>query len=121
MKKIFIVFVVLFAVAGNLPALNPASYDVFCRLNEVSTFSGLVKYLNADAEQAENLKNIIDLSNDKLKKALVAGNEIAAEEAMNINLGNAKRILTSLQYKKYLTIIELTISNTSKDVLLAGE
>ena len=121
MKKILVIIMVLVAGSASTYALNPSDYEVFCKMNNSSTFKGLVRYLKADSEQAENLKYIFDVTNNEMQTALKADNEKAAEKAMNFNLGNARNILTSYQYKKYLTIINLTINNKYEEDILLTE
>jgi hypothetical protein len=118
MKKILVIVMVLLAGASSTYAINPSDYEVFYKLSNNSTFKGLVSYLNADSEQAENLKYVFTIAENKMKTALSSENEAAAENAMNFNLGNVKNILTDYQYKKYLTIINLTISNRYNEVLI---
>lgn len=118
MKKILVIVMVLVASTASTFAINPSDYDVFYKMNNNSTFYGLVRYLNADSEQAENLKYVFTITENELKSAVKSGNDAAAEKAMNFNLGNAKNILTSVQYKKFLTIINLTVSNRYEEVLL---
>jgi len=118
MKKMLVIVMVLVAGATSTFAMNPTDYEVFYKLNNASTFNGLVKYLKANSEQAENLKCIFGIAENKIKMALNSDNEIDAEKAMNFNLGNAKNVLSPRQYKKYLAIINLTISNRSEEVLL---
>ena len=121
MKKILVIVMVLVAGATSTFAVNPAEYDVFLKLNNPSTFTGLVKYLEADSEQADYLKLVFEMAENKMKAALKADNEVEAEKAMNFNLGNAKNILTSHQYKKYLTIINLTVNNRNSEEVLLTE
>jgi hypothetical protein len=109
---------VLVAGATSTFAVNPAECDVIYKLNNPSTFTGLMKYLNADGEQAEYLKLVFSKAEDKMRIALKADNEVEAEKAINFNLGNAKNVLTSYQYKKYLAIINLTVNNNSNEVVL---
>jgi len=118
MKKMLVIVMVLVAGATSTFAMNPTDYEVFYKLNNTSTFNGLVKYLKADSEQAENLKYVFEIAENKMKVALNSDNEADAEKAMNFNLGNAKNVLSPRQYKKYLAIINLTISNRSEEVLL---
>jgi hypothetical protein len=118
MKKILVIVMVLVAGATSTFAINPSDYEVFYKLNDNSTFKGLVKYLKADSEQAENLNYIFTVAENEMKTALNSDNEAGAEKAMNFNLGNAKNILTEYQYKKYLAIINLTINNRYNEVLL---
>jgi hypothetical protein len=121
MKKILVIVMVLVAGATSTFAVNPADYDVFCKLNNPSTFTGLMKYLDADDDQADYLKLVFSMAEDKMKTALKADNEVDAEKAMNFNLGNAKNVLTSRQYKKYLTIINLTVNNRNNEEVLLTE
>lgn len=121
MKKMLVTIMVLVAGAISTYAVNPADYEVFNKLNDKSTFNGLVRYLNADSDQAENLKYVFAVAGNKMKAALDSENEEAAEKAMNFNLGNARNILTDYQYKKYLTIINLTINNRYNEEILLTE
>jgi len=118
MKKILVIMLVLLAGASSTFAVNPVDCEVFYKLNDVSTFKGLVRYLHADSEQSESLKYIFATTEKDMKTALTAENEVAAEKVINFNLANAKNILTDYQYKKYLTIINLTINNRYNEVLL---
>ena len=119
MKKILVIIMVLVAGATSTYAINPGDYDVFYKINNQDTFSKLAQYLKADSEQAESLKYIFSTTENKLKSALKNENENEAEKAINFNLANAKNILSKDQYKKYLTIINLTINNRYEEVLLS--
>jgi hypothetical protein len=121
MKKILVLVMVLVAGATSTFAISPADSDVFYKLNNSSTFTGLMKYLNADGEQAVYLKQVFALTEEKMKAALKAENEVAAEKTVNFNLGNAKNILTSYQYKRYLTILNLTVNNKYNGEVLLTE
>jgi len=113
-----VIIMVLAANATSTFALNPVDYEVFYRINSNSAFKGLVHYLNADGEQAESLKLVFSMAEDKMRSALKTENEVAAEKAMNFNLGNTKKILSPEQYRKYLTIINLSVNNNYDEVLL---
>jgi len=121
MKKILVIIMVLVAGATSTFAVTPAECDVIYKLNNPSTFSGLMKYLNADSEQAAYLKLVFSKTEDKMGKALKAENDADAEKAMNFNLGNAKNVLTSYQYKKYVAIINLTVNNKYNGEVLLTE
>ena len=109
---------ILVAGATSTYALNPVDYEVFYKMNNPHTFNGLMKYLDVNREQVEGLKNVFILTENKIETALNIENEINAEKALNFNLGNVKNILTQNQYKKYLTIVNLTINNRYEEVLL---
>ena len=118
MKKILVVILVALASASSTFAINPADCEVFYKLNKTSTFEGLVRYLKADSEQAENLKYIFEVTENKMKTALNTENEVSVEKALKFNLANAKNILTKYQYKKYLEIVNLSVNNRDNEVLL---
>ncbi len=119
MKKMLITLTVLVASATAAFALNPVDYEVFMKLNDNSTFKGLVRYLKVDNEQAENLKNVFTITQNQMQSALKSENDAAAEKAMNSNLANTRNILSNKQYKKFLTIVNLTINNRYNEVLLS--
>lgn len=118
MKKIVLLIAVLVAGATSTYAINPVDSEVFYKLNDEATFNGLMKYLKADGEQAENLKYIFEVTESKIKAAVKNENDEASDKAVNFNLANAKNILTPYQYKKYLSIVNLTINNRYEEILL---
>ncbi|MDD3080323.1 MAG: hypothetical protein PHH37_14650 [Paludibacter sp.] len=109
MKKIITLAIIALTIAGNAMALELNEYKVFYKLNNEKTFKSLSRYLDVTDEQADQLKYVFVLTEKKLKNALNAENEVAAEKAMYFNLGNAKYILSEDQYKKYLTAINLSV------------
>jgi len=111
MKKVLVVFLVSVAFATSVFAGNNDKYDVFIKMNNQKTFDGLVNYLNADYSQAEKLELVFSMTEQKLKSALKNENEVEVEKVIFFNLGNAKLVLSEKQYKKYLTIINLSINN----------
>ena len=104
--------------ASNSFAIGLNESKVFNKLNNQSTVNSLSKYLEITNEQKEQLTNIFEQTSIKLSDALNKEDEIAAEKAVWFNLGNAKLILTDIQYRKYLTTINLTI-NTNNSELFA--
>jgi len=119
MKKIVLAIVALVAISTSGKAINPVDCNVFCQLNDSVAFTGIMKYIDADSEQAEHLKYICDLTEKKMKVALTEGDDIKAEKAMTFNLANAKNTLSDYQYKKYLTLINLTVNNKYEELLLS--
>lgn len=111
MKKVIVAIAILVASATSTFALNPEKTDVFYKLNNERVFNGLIKYLETNDEQTENLKYIFKKTENKIKHANQKNDEIAFENAIVFNLANAKHILSGKQYRKYLTLINLTISN----------
>jgi hypothetical protein len=119
MKKIFSLVVILAAFGASVSAVNPSEYTVFSRLNNESTFNSLARYLNVDYTQADQLKYVFSLTENKLKTAMKADNEVAAEKALRFNLGNAKLVLSEEQYKKYLIVLNVSIYHEREEALLA--
>ena len=115
MKKILVFVMVAFATSAF--ALNPSNYKAVYKLNDETTFNSLARYLNVDDSQADQLKYVFELTEDKMKSALKADNEAAADKALLFNVGNAKHILSEKQYKKYLVVLNLSINNSSDEFL----
>jgi hypothetical protein len=117
MKKILVVVLVFIATSTAAFALTPEDYGVFYKLNNESTFEGLINYLNADKEQTNYLKQVFEVTADELKNASKNSNKNIVEDVLNYNLYNSKCILSEKQYKKYLIFINLSINNKSKDLV----
>ena len=117
MKKILVVFLVMVAFATNVFSINPNEYQAFNKLYSESTFKGLVRYLDADSNQANQLKNVFLISEQKLKAAIKSGNETAADNAIWFSLGNARNILSERQYQKFLAILNVSINNKNDKLL----
>jgi len=116
MKKFLITVLVLVAMSTTTFAINPTDYGVFYKLNNKSTFNGLVNYLNADKEQADYLKLVFNVTAEELKNALNADNEKVVDNVLNYNLYNTKCILSDNQYKKYLVLINLAINDKANEL-----
>ena len=115
MKKILVL--VMVACATSVFAINPSNYKAVYKLNDETTFNSLVRYLNADNVQAEQLKYVFELTENKLKSALNSDNEAAVDKVMLFNVGNAKYILSDSQYKKYLVVLNLSVNSTNDEFL----
>ncbi|OIP84185.1 MAG: hypothetical protein AUK44_03345 [Porphyromonadaceae bacterium CG2_30_38_12] len=118
MKKIILSALLMLAVYGNSSAMNLNDYKVFSKLNNETTLRSLVRYLGADEDQKEQLRYLFELTDYKVSKAVSKEDEVAAESALYFNLGNAKLVLSELQYKKYLVVLNLTV-NGNDEILLA--
>ena len=121
MKKMLVLIMVMVATSTFTFAINPADYKVFYKLNNQSTFNGLVRYLKADQEQADYLKRVFNVTAENLQSASKTENEKWAEGIVNYNLYNTKCILTDNQYKKYLRIINLTLNEVYNENALISE
>lgn len=119
MKKIVLVLMIFVAGATVASAINPVHYKVFNSFNNEPVFNRLVKYLNADGDQVDNLKYVFELTENRMKSAVKSDNDAAFQKAMNFNLANAKNILSRDQYTKYLSMVNITIRNGYQDVLFS--
>ena len=115
MKKVLVL--VLVTIATSAFAINPGNYKAVYKLNNEPTFDALVRYLDVDETQADQLKYVFQLTESKMKSALKSENELAADKVLLFNVANAKYILTDEQYKKYLVVLNLSVNN-DKDNLL---
>jgi|ERR1035437_826964 hypothetical protein len=115
MKKVLILVMVAFAT--SVFAINPGNYKAIYKLNNESTFNALVRYLDADDSQADQLKYVFELTETKMKSALKSENETAVDNVLMFNVGNAKYILSDNQYKKYLMVLNLSINNNQDEFL----
>ncbi|ADQ78889.1 hypothetical protein Palpr_0733 [Paludibacter propionicigenes WB4] len=121
MKKILSLIVILVAFGASVSAVNPRDYSIFYKLNNASTFSSIVRYLDADKEQADQLKYVFSLTENKLNSSLKADNENSAQKALMFNLANAKAILSESQYRKYLTMLNVSVYNEKVTLLAINE
>lgn len=119
MKKIILVLAVVFAGITSVSANELAKAEVFTKLSNESTFRSLVRYLNVDAEQSQDLKYVFMLTNKRVNRALDKESVVDAEKAIMFNLGNAKHILSAEQYRKYLLVLNMTIQSKG-DVYVAN-
>jgi len=116
MKKILMVILGVVVTATSAFALDTTKYSVFSKLSNENTFYGLVRYLDVDNSQAEKLEVVFSMTEEKMESALKKNDEKAAEKAMFFNLGNVKSVLSDAQYKKYLTLINVTVNNSKSNV-----
>ena len=117
MKKI-VVLVLAMVVSTSIFSITNEDYRVFNKLNRPSTLNGLVRYLNADLSQSNDLEYVFSLTSEKLKSAINADSEAKAERAITFNLVNVKAILTAEQYKKYLLILNVSRYDMPEEMLV---
>jgi len=115
MKKVLVLVMVAFAT--SVFAISPSNYKAIYKLNNEPTFNALVRYLDADDSQADQLKYVFQLTENKMRTALKSDNEAAVDNVLLFNVGNAKYILSDNQYKKYLVVLNLSINNNNDEFL----
>jgi hypothetical protein len=115
MKKVLVLVMVAFAT--SVFAINPVNYKVVYKLNNETTFNSLARYLNVDDMQADQLKYVFELTENKMKSALKSDNEVSVEKVLLFNVANAKYILSDEQYKKYLVVLNLSVNNDKDEFL----
>lgn len=118
MKKVLVIMLVALSGLASINAADLKEYEVLYKVNEVSTFKSLKKYLQVSEEQADQLKYVFNLTERKLDYAMNRNSEVAAEKALMFHLGNVKYILTDAQYRKYLVALNVS-KNSNEDVYLA--
>ena len=117
MKKIILIGRVMVAFATNVSAIKPINYEAIYKLNNETTFNELVRFINADDNQADNLKYLFELTENKLKVALKSNDEAKINKVVFFNMGNAKYILSDKQYKKYLAVLNLSVNTDNVEFL----
>ena len=115
MKKVLVLVMVAFATSAF--AISPANYKAVYKLNDETTFNSLVRYLDVDDTQADQLKYVFELTENKMKSALKSDKESAVDKVLLFNVANAKYILSDNQYKKYLAVLNLSINNDNEELL----
>ena len=115
MKKVLVIIMVVFSSGAF--ALKPVNYQAIYKLNNETTFNGLVHYLNADEMQADQLKFLFELTENKLRSALKGNDDNKINKVLIFNIGNAKYILSDKQYKKYLAVLNLSVNTDNVEFL----
>ena len=73
-------------------------------------FSHLSKYLGLGAQQSEEVYNIMEFFNEQQSSM-----DVTKDKALKNNLKLMKSALTPEQYRKYLTLLNVTKNNTRTD------
>ncbi len=122
MKRVLFLSVFVLAFVANSFA---GQGIVIEKMNESKTFNRVVRYLNADFHQEQDLKYVFSRAEKEYKKAIEKGatTEEAAVKAVNFSLANSRVILSKEQYNKLLQVINTTVTNyeTKDKQLLAGK
>lgn len=119
MKRLFVLIAAVISFGSVALAQNNIDneYAVFSKLNQQDKLDGLAKYLEVNMDQKDYLKEIFALSTRKMARNNSNG-AMASESEMNkvmtFTLANIKSVLTPEQYKKYLTVLNVTLHNMEK-------
>jgi hypothetical protein len=114
MKKIILFAAFLFTMNVSVNAENDAvnnveAYSINANINS------LVRYLNLSSDQIESVENIQKIFEENLRYASFVTNDESRRKMVNNSIEfstkNMSYILNEEQYKKYLTILNVTINN----------
>jgi len=115
MKKVLVI--ILVSLSTGIFALNPVNYKAVYKLNTENTFNGLIQYLDANDIQADQLKYLFELTENKLRSALKTNDDSKINKVLIFNIGNAKYILSDKQYRKYLAVLNLSVNTDNVNFL----
>ena len=115
MKKVLVI--ILVSLSTGVFALNPVNYKAVYKLNNETTFNGLIQYLDANDIQADQLKYLFELTENKLRSALKTNDDSKINKVLIFNIGNAKYILSDKQYRKYLAVLNLSVNTDNVNFL----
>ena len=118
MKKMM--FLLMVAMATSAFSVNSKVYGVFSKLNNEATLKYISNYLNADQAQIEELEAVFYCTDELIKSAEKEDGASFAASAVNYNLSSVKSILTSVQYRKYLLLINTSIENVDKSLAITN-
>ena len=113
MKKIILFMAFLFTMNATAFAENEASTNVEA-YNISVNINSLVKYLNLSNDQVESFENVQKVFEDNLRGASTMSNDgrkKMVKNTINFDLKNMKYILNDEQYKKYTTVLNVTLAN----------
>lgn len=122
MKNIFLTAVMMIivcctAMAGNATTTNKA-YNLESKQVDYSfvmSSNSLTRYLGLSEIQEEQMKYVFERMNSNLCRAKNAKGEekrlVIIQKAVEFNLKAAHSVLTSEQFRKYLTTLNLTLYN----------
>jgi hypothetical protein len=117
MKKILVLAIVALATATSSFAKCPVKYETLYKLNNEKTFKSMVRYLNVNDVQTDQLKYVFARTEKKLKKALIKEDFIAADKVVKYNLDNSRYVLNEDQYKMYEEVVKISIYNNEFEMI----
>ena len=115
MKKLIFIMMVAAATTSAL-GINPIVSTVFSKMNNEATLKYISNYLNADDFQTAELESIFYCTDQLLKSSKNEAGESYAASAVNYNLTSMKNVLSNAQYRKYLVLVNLSITNAENNL-----
>lgn len=107
----------MFALSTTFAVAQVSDFEFMTKMNEGKSLKALAKYVEAGFEQYGDMRMVLNSSAYKMEKAIESNDEAQVKKALNFNLANMRAILTKEQYRKYLTL--LNVSYYNKQNLLA--
>lgn len=116
MKKLVLTVAMLLAINFSAIAGNENSnsmnmveaYDIEININS------LARYLELSVDQIESVDNVQKVFTESLRCASVMSGDSRkkmVKNAINYDLSNLRYVLTEDQYKKYVKVLNVTLSN----------
>ena len=113
MKKIILFIAFLFTMNATASAENEAvnsveAYSINTNINS------LVRFLELSNDQIESVSHVQKVFEENLKYASYMNGESRkrmVRNSIDFDLKNMKYVLSNEQYKKYLTILNVTLTN----------
>jgi hypothetical protein len=115
MKKLIFIMMVAAATTSAF-GINPNVSTVFSKMNNETTLKYISNYLNADDSQIAELESIFYCTDQLLKSSKNEAGESYAASAVNYNLTSMKNVLSNAQYRKYLVLVNLSITNAENNM-----
>jgi hypothetical protein len=120
MKKVFVLLFATMMVAkcfANVSSTETASFDLNLNIREV------VRELKLDADDAA----LVNMAGKDLKKGVTRLSQVAPEkrqekltEMVFNNLGAVKPLMTTIQYRKYLSLLNRKFNESGLNSILFG-
>ena len=117
MKKIILFIAFLFTMNASAFAENESN-------NSVETYSintninSLVRYLDLSADQIEPVESVQKVFEENLKYASYVNGETRKHiinNSIEFDIRNMRYILNKEQYRKYITVLNVTLNNRNID------
>ncbi len=119
MKRLFTLGLAIMAFGATSFANNNSTITE--RLVNPSTQNAIARYLDADYQQKSDLKYIFNEASKRYAKAISRGasEAEASKMAMNFKLANTKVVLSPAQYRKFISVLNITVMNDNNYSLFA--
>lgn len=116
MKKLILSVALLLAtgLTANAEGENSNSINMVEAYDINVNINSLVRFLELSVDQVESVDNVQKVFTESLRCAAVMNGESRkkmVKNAINYNLSNLKYVLTDDQYKKYVRVLNVTLTN----------